>query len=151
MALEEDIRALSAVSLFSELTGEQLRLLAFGAETMRLSAGKVLYRQNAAADCAFVIVSGSVDLVDTSASEPRVLRSVFPGAILGDVALIAETIRPTGAVAGEGTEVIRINRTLFRRILEEYPDLAARLHARFARELQDLAGNVSRLQPRFDR
>ena len=129
MALEEDIRALSAVSLFSGLTREQLRLIAFGAENMRLAPGKTLYRQNAPADCAFVIVSGEVELVDTTGAQTRVLRTAGPGAILGEIALIAPTSRLTGAVASGNAEIIRINRSLFRRILEEYPAAARELQA----------------------
>ena len=150
MALEEDIRALSAVSLFSELTREQLRLIAFGAENMRLAPGKTLYRQNAPADCAFVIVSGEVELVDTAEGQARTLRTAGPGAILGEIALIAPTTRLTGAVASGNAEIIRINRSLFRRILEEYPEVAAKLHARFARELEELTRDVARMQRRFD-
>ena len=43
MALDDDIRILSSVSLFKGFTPEQLRLLAFGAENLKLSAGRELF------------------------------------------------------------------------------------------------------------
>ena len=46
MALDDDIRILSAVSLFQGFTQEQLRLLAFGAETTLLQANHKLYRED---------------------------------------------------------------------------------------------------------
>ena len=46
-------------------------------------------------------------------------------------------------------ELLRIGRTLFRRILTEYPETAALLQERFARELKDLADQVARLEARF--
>ena len=44
--------------------------------------------------------------------------------MLGELALIADTHRLTGADAEIDTDVLRLNRKLFRRILEEYPELA---------------------------
>ena len=61
MALEEDVRILSGVRLFDGFTQEQLRLLAFGGEAMRLPERRVLYREGDEADCAFVIVDGAVE------------------------------------------------------------------------------------------
>jgi len=46
MALDDDIRILSAVKLFEGFTQEQLRLLAFGAEATHLQADRKLYRED---------------------------------------------------------------------------------------------------------
>ena len=62
MRLDDDIRVLSGVSLFEGFTQEQLRLLAFGAESLRLLAGKDLYEEGAAADSGYVIVRGRIVL-----------------------------------------------------------------------------------------
>ena len=62
MALDDDVRILSGVRLFEGFSSDQLRLLAFGAETLHLSAGRDLYNEGAAADSAFVVVSGSIGL-----------------------------------------------------------------------------------------
>ena len=52
MALDDEIRILSGVRLFEGFSQEQLRLLAFGAETMHLSADRKLYREDDDADSA---------------------------------------------------------------------------------------------------
>ena len=72
-----------------------------------------------------------------------------PGAMLGELALIADTIRPTGAVAVEDTELVRLSRKLFHRILQEYPELAAALRDHIARDLTQMVGKIDRLAPRF--
>ena len=151
MALEDDIRILGQVGLFSDLTAEQLRLMAFGAESLRLQAGREVYRAGQAADCAYVVASGAIDIVERTGGGQRITGSAGPGDILGELALIAPGERATGAVAHADSELIRLNRTLFRRILEEYPDVAARLHAKLARRLQALADQAGRLQRHFDR
>jgi CRP-like cAMP-binding protein len=62
MALEDDVRVLSHVGLFEGFAQEQLRLLAFGAETTALPAERKLYREDDEADCAYVVVRGRIVL-----------------------------------------------------------------------------------------
>ena len=62
MALDDDIRILSGVSLFKGFAQEQLRLLAFGAESLGCWPASELYREGAAADSAYVVVSGRIEL-----------------------------------------------------------------------------------------
>ena len=47
MSLEDDIKILSQVSFFEDLDGDQLRLMAFGAEAKSVYAGGELYLQDA--------------------------------------------------------------------------------------------------------
>ena len=149
MALDDDIRILERVRLLEDFTPEQLRLLAFGAETMRLKAGRDLYAPGAAADCAFVVATGNVELYREAGGRRHVLGTAGPAAMLGELALIAGGERRTGATAATDIEVIRLNRSLFRRILEEYPDTAASLHARISAEMKAMLARLEKLAPRF--
>ena len=149
MPLDDDIRILSGVSLFEGFTREQLRLLAFGAEALRLSAGKDLYEEGAAADLGYVVVRGSIVLYRERDGERVTVGNAGPGAMLGELALIADTTRLTSARAETDTDFLRLNRKLFRRILEEYPELAVMLHGRIVDELQAMAQRIGELAPRF--
>ena len=147
MALDDDIRILGTVGLFESFTAEQLRLLAFGAERLVLRAGRELFREGQSADCGYIIVSGNITLFQETETQRVKIRTVGPGAMLGEMALIAQTSRLTGAVAEEETEVIRISRAIFRRILEEYPDAAASLHAHISRDLLQLISEIEAVAP----
>ena len=149
MALDDDIRILSGVELFSELNAEQLRLLAFGAEVARFRAGREIYREGITADCAYVVVAGTVVLYRDHEGEAVVVSRVRPGAILGELALIAPTTRLTYAAAETDVELIRLNRALFRRILEEYPEAAFRLHQRISENLHAFLQDIERVAPKF--
>jgi CRP-like cAMP-binding protein len=150
MALDDDIRILSAVGLFEGFTQEQLRLLAFGAETTHLGADKKLYREDDVADSAYVMVSGRIVLYREGGGHERlVVGHVGPGSILGELALIADTRRLTSASAEIDSEVLRLNRSMFRRILEEYPEVAVQLHHRITAELQAFLQKIETLAPRF--
>ena len=149
MALDDDVRILSGVGLFEGFTPEQLRLLAFGAETTSLPAERKLYREDDEADSAYVVVSGRIALYREIGGERIVVGVAGPGAILGELALIADTKRLTSASAAVDSEVLRLNRKMFRRILEEYPDIAVRLHQRIAEQLQAMVEQIEKLAPRF--
>lgn len=149
MALDDDIRILERVRLLEDFTPEQLRLLAFGGETMRLKAGRELFQEGAAADCAFVVASGTVELFRETAGRRVVVGTAGPASLLGELALITGGNRMTGALAATDIEVIRLNRSLFRRILEEYPDVAASLHARIAAEMKGMIAKLEKLTPKF--
>jgi CRP-like cAMP-binding protein len=49
------------------------------------------------------------------------------GTLLGEMALLTETVRPVTATAKEPSTVLRIPRTLFLKMLEGYPDAAKKL------------------------
>ena len=139
MALKDDIALFQQLSIFEGLSDDHLRLLAFGAERRRLEKGHVLFRQGAAADSAFVITKGKLRLSMHAASGggERPLGEAGPGSILTEIAMITEAERHFTATALEESEVIRISRILFRRMLEEYPEVAAatdrRLRENFSR------------------
>ncbi|TRC76625.1 cyclic nucleotide-binding domain-containing protein [Mesorhizobium sp. WSM4310] len=149
MALDHDIRILSAVRLFQGFTQEQLRLLAFGAETTLLQANHKLYREDDEADTAYVVVSGRIVLYREQSGERIPIGTAGPGTMLSELALIADTNRLTSASAEIDSEVIRLSRKMFRRILEEYPEVAVKLHQRISEEFQDMIRRIEELAPRF--
>lgn len=149
MALDDDIRILSGVRLFEGFTQEQLRLLAFGAENIHLPADRKLYREEDEADSAYVVVSGRISLYRDIDGTRTEVGSAGPGAMLGELALIADTRRLTSAAAQVDSEIIRLNRKMFHRILEEYPEVAARLHQHILEDLQDMIARIESMAPRF--
>ncbi|TIO08044.1 cyclic nucleotide-binding domain-containing protein [Mesorhizobium sp.] len=150
MALDDDIRILSTVRLFEGFTQEQLRLLAFGAETTKLQADHKLYREDDEADCAYIVVSGRIVLYREQDGDRVPIGTAGPGTMLSELALIADTNRLTSASAAIDSEVLRLSRKMFRRILEEYPDIAVHLHQRISEDFQAMIRRIEKLAPRFD-
>ena len=150
MALEDDIRILERADLLKDFTQEQLRLLAFGVENMRLPAGRELFAEGGPSDSAYVVCSGTVDLVRRVGDVQVTLATVGPGTMIGEYALIAGGVRHTGAIAATAVELIRLSRPLFRRILEEYPDIAEKLRARVLEDMRNLLSGVSGLSSKFE-
>ncbi len=71
------------------------------------------------------------------------------GAVLGEMALISDTRRLTSAEALTDADVLRINRSMFRRILEEYPETAETLREQIVEDLQALIRRIEEVGERL--
>jgi len=150
LSLNDDIALLSLVPLFADIDDDKLRLIAFGAERRRLNRGQQLFREGAPADCAFAIASGSFSLTRSQVDGGvEAVDTVGRGTLLSELAMISFVERKFTATAEEDSEVIRINRPLFRRMLEEYPEVAVVVEARIKDNLQTMIRNMQKLAPKF--
>jgi CRP-like cAMP-binding protein len=150
MALKDDIALLSSVPLFEDLDEDKLRLIAFGAERRRIPEGQTLFREGTSADCAFVVASGSFSLVRRGRNRTTVqMGTAGPGTLLGEIAMISAVERHMTAIAAEPAEVMRINRPLFHRMLEEYPGVAALVQARIQANFRTFLADLGRIGPSF--
>ncbi len=148
MALETEIQMLSALPLFSKLEPEVLRLIAFAAETLIMRAGDVLFRQGDASDGGYFVVSGAIAL-DASLNGAAAAKVVLPGALIGELALLASTRRPATAIARQNSTVLKISRALFLRGLETSPASAERLKRLLAMQLTDFAVDLEKTRKSF--
>ncbi len=150
MALSDDIALLSRVPLFAGLADDKLRLMAFGAERRKLVEGQTLFREGTSADCGFVVAHGSFQLTSTLRDGATREEGIADyGTLLSELAMISAVERKYTAVAREDSEVIRINRPLFRRMLEEYPDVAVLVDARIRENLTAMITQMRGLARRF--
>lgn len=125
------------VPLLGLLGRPALRVLAIGAETRHVGAGSVLFVAGEPADAGYLIQDGRFSLLPDQAIDDSKEVTVGRGTLLGEIALIAETVRPATATALESSLVLRISRTLFLRMLDGYPEAARRLRdSIFARSEQ---------------
>ena len=144
MGLREDIALLKGLSIFDGLSDEHLRLIAFGAERRRLERGHVLFREGASADCAFVVLDGRLKLTrDLPTGKDRFIGDAEAGAILTEIAMISDSSRHFTATAAEESEVMRISRVLFHRMLQEYPEVAIATERRLRENFTRLTGALA--------
>ena len=148
MTLEDDIAFFEKVPTLAALGRQALRVLAIGADTKQLANGAVLHYAGEIAEGAYLVQQGSLLLEPDTFSEGREYV-VGPGTLIGELALITEMRVPATAIAKEPTVLIRIPRSLFRKMLEGYPDAAEKLRdilsSRLTTWTRDLAGVRRRL------
>ena len=148
MSLDTDIELLSRVALFEGFRPDHLRLLAFGAEARTLGRGTQVYLEGTRADGGTVIVRGQIRL--TSGEAHCTVTTHGAGALLAETALITPVEHAATAEAIEHTEVLKIPRPLFLRMLEEYPELAGILQRRLARRVVGFVDKLDILRARLD-
>lgn len=139
MALDDDVREMAQLPLFREFEPDALRLLAFSAETRILRMGDVLFRRGDPSDSGFVVLSGSF-LVDTGPSGPE--EVIHAHSLIGEMALLTSTERPATMVAREPSTVLIIRRTIFHRVLKEYPQSALRMKSIIEARLANFAASI---------
>jgi CRP-like cAMP-binding protein len=144
MSIEDDIAFLERVPTLALLGRDALRILAIGAESRYLHDGNVLFAQGEPADAGYVLQEGLLSLGPVRGkAEPL---TVGPGTLLGELALLTETLRPVTATALEPSTVIRIPRTLFLKMLEGYPEAALRLRDSFIARAEHSESDMYRVR-----
>ena len=126
MGLDDDIAFFERVPTLGLLGKHALRILAIGAESRYLPSGTVLFYAGDLADAGYIVLEGSLLLEPGTPAEGEEI-TVGPGTLLGETALLTDTVRTASATALEPSTVIRISRSLFLRMLESYPGSAKKL------------------------
>ncbi|WP_320144312.1 cyclic nucleotide-binding domain-containing protein [uncultured Cohaesibacter sp.] len=149
MSLTSDIDLLKQVPFFDNFDNDQLRLLAFGAEMRAYRAKQVIFRQGDLADSGFVITEGQIRMTISENGFDLQSQILGPGSLIGEMALMAETRRSAMATAIEDVKVIQIRRVTFRRVMDEYPELAAIIHDRVAGRLAGLVDDLEKVRSKL--
>jgi CRP-like cAMP-binding protein len=150
MTIEDDIAFLERVPTFAQLGFSALQIVAIGSEARQLDENEVLFHAGDAADAGYVVQAGSLKLLrpDAKKADPGV--NVGPGVLIGELALVTETKRPVTAIAAEPTTVMRISRSLFRKVLEGFPDAARLMRDRLAERANQASAEISAVRGALD-
>lgn len=123
--------------LFRELPPDAQAALAAAARKVVLRPGQELFRQDAPADAVYVVLSGRVRVLQTSASgQAVVLRVLGPGEMVGLVAALGSSRYPVTAIAVKTCVAARWWGAELWAVMEKHPKIAtgalrmvlARLH-----------------------
>jgi len=120
--LEQLVRATTS---FDGVSSADLRTLVQSAERRRVAAGEAIVMQGDAADEAFVVVEGAVDVIDESTQ--RVLATLKNGALFGETALINEDHRNATVRAHDDTALLVLRREPFLNIVRSNATAKSRM------------------------
>ena len=84
-----------------------------------------------------------------TASRGEQSRSLGPGALIDERALIVEVRAMETVRVAETSQVLQIRRAVFRRFLDEYPKMAAAIRARLASRVVQSAMDYNRIARRI--
>lgn len=147
MTPDETLDILRRTPVIGLLTEDALRILASVGDVRRLRTDEILFKQGERSDGGYVVLTGAIS-VRREGDEDEI-AVLGPGSLIGQVALFVRMHRPATASARETSTVLRISPTLVRRVLEQFPDAAPRLHEAMAEDLSELAAGLDGVRRRF--
>ena len=126
-ALTMQTEVLSGIAFFSGMDRSQIKLLAFASEQHDYAVGDDIIRQGEIGDAAYVILSGSVDVIVDTTHGPTKVATAGRGALLGELALLCDTPRTATVRATEPVSALRITKELFFELIQENAAVALNL------------------------
>lgn len=116
---------LKAVSLFSELSEEELHNVSQQAEVVNYVRDAFICKEGQQADSMFIIKSGIVQIFcDDGKGGRKILTHLKLGEYFGEMALLTDEPRTASSVALAETEVIRLKKDSFRNLLKTSPGVS---------------------------
>ena len=138
--------ALGAVSLFSELSADELRLLAVRAVRKRFAEGELLFSEGDACRGLHIVASGKLRIFKSSPSgREQVLAVEGPGGSVAELPVFDGGPYPASVSAVEDSQILFISRDDFRRFCLEHPEVALKMLAVVGARLRRLVGIIEEL------
>ena len=121
--------------------------LALSATPERLRAGEWLWRQGDPGDSLYVVLTGRLEAVLEHPAPARVLRVVGRGQAVGELALLTDATRSASVRARRDSELLKVSREAFERLLNERPAFAIALTRVLGRQLREATSAVVEQDP----
>lgn len=137
---------LKTVPLLDGISERALKDLARTGRIRRLSKGELLFSQQDPADAVYIVREGCVTIfLATPDGRELVINEMFPGDCFGELSLLTDQSRSTGAEARDPSEVIWISHRDFMRALRHEPELMRRVLETTADRLRNSSERESAL------
>lgn len=114
---------LSNVPIFATLSNDETTKLANASLIRVFAPNEAIVRKGQEGGSMFVVHRGSVKIQVSENGFPRVVNTLQEGDIFGEMGLFTGAPRAADVIASEETEVLEINNTAIKPILEENPAL----------------------------
>jgi CRP-like cAMP-binding protein len=141
------VEALQKSSLFRGFSETGLKIFAAIATEKSIPAGAPLFAENMVGESMFIVKSGTVRITSRDAGDGRTLAVLGAGEHLGELALLARSVRLVSAVAETPCELVEITQRDYYRLQPQKPQaclkLALAIAADLARKLSE-GGDVLR-------
>jgi CRP/FNR family cyclic AMP-dependent transcriptional regulator len=148
MSVRANVETFRNIPIFSGCDPAHLQLLAFSAVGENFEPGSILVQQGQTGTAAYLVLSGQAEI---STDDKGPLGEVGPGSFLGQVAMIGASPYSVTVRALDLVSTARIDRDLFLRVAQEFPEFGNAVLRTLARKLGtaiDELGEVRQLLQR---
>ena len=138
-----DTELLGRLPFFAGLDRSRLKLLAFTSERQTLEKGDILFKQGEPGNIACVIVEGVCDIIAETTTHHIKVAEIGRGGLLGELALLCEAPRTATVIATQRTTVLKIQKNVFIRLIDENPAVGANLSRILASKLEQMMQGIN--------
>jgi len=144
MSLEQEVELIRQFPIFGKIQPAMQKLLCFSAERLAYDAGQVMFNAGDAADAAYIVIDGTVEISVPTPAGPIVVNTLTKNEILGEIAIFGEVPRTATAKAMTRLETLKISKDLFIKVIRENPDAAIELIRILASRLANTTNQLTR-------
>jgi CRP-like cAMP-binding protein len=109
-----------------------INLFKHSTDVVDVEPGNALFREGESGDTMFVVIDGAVDVVH----DGRVIETIGPGGLIGELALIDTTPRSATAVASVPSRLVCVGKQEYTFLVQEHPTFALQVMTVMAERLR---------------
>lgn len=128
LAMSVDKEVLDNSLLLQNMTDYQRRKAILISEIHDFKKGELLVEQDTVGRDMYLILSGEVEVIRKDDGESRILATLKPGQIFGEIGYIRETERTADVVATKDVSALRFDYERMKKDLKFFPNIVAKLN-----------------------
>jgi CRP-like cAMP-binding protein len=149
MRVKADVEVLQQIPLFANSEAAHLQLLAFSSRQVELEPGGILFQKGAVGGSAYLLLTGAAEVYENQEGSGRIVATAESGALLGELAMIANVAYGVTVRAASVLSAKRIERDLFLRLVAEFPEFGAAIMRNVALRLGRSVEALKDIRPLF--
>lgn len=151
--IQKESDLLRNVPMFAKMDSSKLKLLAFTSQCLSFDDGEVLFREGDRADCAYVIMSGVVEILADTGGTQFVAGTLGKNQLFGELGVLTKEPRSATLRARGELVALRISDDMFMKLLAENPEVALDVMRQLSEKLvrshhqfEELKGELQKLE-----
>lgn len=128
LAMSVDREVLERSPLFNHMSDYQRRKAVLISELHEFKQGDLLVEQDTLGRSMYLILSGSVDVLRRDGDKARLLATLQPGSVFGEIGYIRETKRTADVRARTAVSALRFDYEKMQKDLKFFPNIVAKLN-----------------------
>lgn len=137
--------------MFTKLEPAKRKLLAFTSQLLTFEDGEELFREGEPADCAYVIVHGTVEILAQTDAGEVVAGSLGKNELFGELAILNNAPRAATLRAKGQLKALRISEEVFLKLVTENPGVALDVMRQLSEKLARAHRQFEVLQSKLQR
>jgi CRP-like cAMP-binding protein len=135
--IQERIRFLRSLSFFASLSERDLSDIAIWSSRISYKKGDVIVREGSPGRGLYILLSGKADVLVKSGPEERIVGTLSPQDLFGEMSLIEETPRTSSVIVAGEAECLYLDAHILREKMTSHPDVMINLLKTLCRRLRD--------------